>query len=553
MNKLQTDVLVIGAGGAGIRAAIEASDKGVEVLLITKKKVGYSGSTFYPLSMPWGIMNSGNSDNSDEEFLNEILLNAKGVLNSKLAEIMVINSNDRVADLMNYGLKFYKCFDRGTKNCFSRKPTGFGLVNLENARDCLKNQIYERNIKVVEDLCITDLLVKENICWGAFGFDANNDFFIINAKTVVMATGGGEYLYKYNIVTSDITGDCYQMVAKHGARLTNLEFIQFVNALTSPKEKINFWQPSFKSAPKILNKNGEEFLSKYLPPGIDIDDFVIKRGSHGPFTTSRVTELFDIGIYKECKKEGNKNPIGAKVIYNESYFKKDDYETVVWIKWLTSIGIDLNKEDIKIYPHCQGFNGGIVINENCETDIANVYACGESAGGPHGADRIGGNGILASQVFGKIAGEQAAKRSKLIDRSNFIQISKDFILKTYDTGKESNFTSEEIIKNIKEIMTWNASIIRNENSLNKAIKNVKQMCEEFNPCKDIGEKRSLKKSMQAYNRLITASLILKSMFLRRESRGAHYREDYPKINNERFMKMNHIHLGEDGRITNKWV
>ncbi|HHW48462.1 MAG TPA: FAD-binding protein [Clostridiaceae bacterium] len=541
-NTIRCDVLIVGGGAAATRAAIEAKDNGADVLIATKRKYGYSGSSFYVNSIPWGIMRAGGGIEAQKKFLEEILSASCGCLNSKLTEILVRDSDDRFQDLVDYGLKFRNNDDIP---CFGREPRGALLISMDNARQCFKDQIRKRNIKVAENLHICDLIVKDNICCGAIGIDEEGNWVKICSKTVILASGGAEYLWEYGFANADMTGDAYAMAARNGARLTNLEFIQFIPGIISPLQKTNFHHPTLESIPLIYNKHGEEFLEKYLPENVTVEDCLKARAKHGPFSYEDESKYFDIAICMEAAKTGDNKAVGAEIRYRDELCGK----FAVWNDFLKSRGVDPQKDALTIYPHCQGFNGGVAIDEQCSTDIENLYACGECAGGPHGANRIGGNAVLGTQVFGKIAGEQAARKAmtaKAIEITDTDALFK--IGESFDTGYTTRITPEEIMKNIKSTMQESAFIIRDETNLRKGIEKIEAMQKEFNPCQFIKDGDYARKALNAYNSLSTARLILYSMLNRKESRGSHYRKDFPNRNNKEYGKMVFIRLNKDNDI-----
>lgn len=538
---MECDVLVLGGGAAGIRAAIEAADLGSDVVMVSKKRQGRCGSTFYPKSLPWGILMSGGGQSDREEFLREILQTGCGCLDESLTEILVRDSNERFEDLCSYGIRFTLLEERKEKPCFGKKSRGAQLEDSENARRCLAGEIARRNIRVLEDIFIYDLIVQDGRCCGAVGICPDGGEIAIGAGAVIMAAGGAEALWKYSLATSDITGDGYAMALKYGARLTNLEFIQFIPGSTGPVKGINFHHPTLASLPAVLNGREEEFLPKYLPPGVTVEACLRERAGHGPFSSEDLSRFFDIGV---CMESGYQ---GVKIVYPETYYQDPRYAQ--WRNYLSLNGVDTVKEPLYIVPHCQGFNGGILIDAGCRTGLENLYACGECAGGPHGANRMGGNAILATQVFGKIAGENAAKSARKGRRT----LKPDpgllrRIRNGYDTGVASTVTPEEVLGNIKQLMHENGMIIRKEENLRRAVDKIHNLRKSFNPA---AFRQNRVHAVNAFHALSVSEAILHAMLYRRESRGAHYREDFPG-KNEELGQMNHVWMDGSGNITSSF-
>lgn len=540
-NRIQCDVLVIGGGAAATRAAIEASDNGADVLLATKTKYGYGGSSFYTNSIPWGIMTAGERVDARNDFLDEIVHASCGCLDRTLTEILVRNSDERFRDMAGYGIEFR---DNEGAPCFGKKPRGSLLISMDNARRCFSEQIGKRNIKVIEYLSIHDLIVKDNTCYGAVGMGKNGNRILIHSKTAILASGGAEYLWEYGFANPDMTGDAYAMAARYGARLTNLEFIQFIPGVVSPLHRTNFHHPTLGSIPLVLNSRGQEFLSKYLPVGVTVEECLKTRAGHGPFSSEDNSCFFDIAICREEAEKRDASHIGAEIRYGDAFYQEDRYKS--WRDFLASRGVDTKTQSLWIYPHCQSFNGGVLINRNCVTDIENLYACGECAGGPHGANRIGGNAVLGTQVFGKIAGEQAAMKSKSIG-SAFPEdqgIGK-MLGDAFDTGNVSKIQPDEIMRNIKSIMQQCAFIVRDGNKLQEGFEKLGDMIKEYNACRYLEDQNSADKAFNAYNSLITGRMILYSMINRKESRGSHYRADFPEKSGGTLGSMAYVRLGKN--------
>jgi len=535
---------VIGGGAAATRAAIEASDCGSDVLMVTKMKYGYCGSSFYVDSIPWGINTAGSSEDDKRAFLDEIIHASCGCLNKKLAEILVRDSDERFKELYSYGIKFHMNVD---KPCFGRKLRGASLISLDNARSCFKEQLNKRNIRIIDNVQVHDLIVKENVCRGAVGIDSCGEVMIFGSKTVILATGGAEYLWKYSFALPDMTGDGYAMAARHGARLTNLEFIQFIPGIVSPVSRTNFHHPTFKTLPEVYNSRNEKFLAKYLPDGVTVEQCLEARAGHGPFSNEDSSKYFDIAMCMEGRNNNGGKCKGVQIKYTDTYYNDSKNET--WKDFLLSRGIDTKKTTLEIYPHCQGFNGGILIDEQCSTDIENLYACGECAGGPHGANRIGGNAVLGTQVFGKIAGEEAAKKAKNIKRANISDYSFESIIGiNFDTGNLSQISSVEIMDNIRKIMQESAFIIREETGLKEGITKIEKLQGEYNPYQCIKDGEDIGRVLNLHNSLLTSRIILYSMFNRRESRGGHYRKDYSGKGHKKYESMAYIRLDSKNNV-----
>lgn len=521
--RLRCDVLIIGGGMAGIRAAIEAHDHGADVLLVSKRAPGAGGASFFPNSLPWGIMTAGDGLDSEHVFFTETVNASCGCIDEKLTEILARNSNARFADLLQYGVPFRRLADTNRVPCFGDKPRGAQLCDMRSLRSSMLSQLEKRSIRLLKDVTILSLNVMNRCCFGAIATDENGETLYIDAKAAVLATGGAESLWQYNVVTPDVAGDGYAMALLAGARLVNMEFVQFIPATLNTPAPLNFHTLSLKAVADVKNEEGESILPKYLPSNIAVEQCLHARSTHGPFSNEDESRYFDIAI----SKEANNAQVGAEIQYGSEYEAEGNY--TLWKAFLQERGIDAAKRGLQIYPHCQGFNGGIRIDEHCETGISGLFACGECAGGVHGANRMGGNAILATQVFGKIAGEQAAQHAKLACMASPIQTDAKQVLKRcFDNDQSSLYTPDEVIVVIKQTLSKNAMVVRTESGLSDAMGTIRLMEKNYNPYQQITEGVSPGKSVGAYHALISAHAILLAMAQRRESRGPHYREDCPR-------------------------
>jgi fumarate reductase (CoM/CoB) subunit A len=196
------------------------------------------------------------------------------------------------------------------------------------------------------------------------------------------------------------------------------------------------------------------------------------------------------------------------------------------------VGVDIRKEPMEVAPTAHHFMGGVRINENCETTVGNLFAAGEAAGGVHGANRLGGNALAETQVFGKRAGESAAKNaleSEILSNDTFVDAEEARISGLIKNGDVYPF---EIKKELQEIMWKDVAIIRNEEDLMTALRRInelKGMLKDMRVPGDFDFNRDLQDALEAIAMLEVAELVTKSAVLRRESRGSHYREDHPEM------------------------
>lgn len=533
MITLQTDVLIVGGGAAGLKAALTAADHGFQVMLAADQLFG--GSTFYANSPEWGMTFA--RDQQDEEVLyQEIVTAANGCLNKKLVRLMVEQSRARFQELKGYGLEFTYSKDLGVISCFGKTPRGAALNDLNQAVDAFRQQIAQRpNLKIVDGVSVANLLVADGVCQGVLGFNAKGELTAISAAATILACGGGENLYQYAYAVNPLNGSAYAMAARHGARIVNLEFVQFINATLAPVKGINYHQAAFAAAKSFVNQKGEPFLEKYLPQDCTPEECMEMRSTHGPFSTEDNSKYFDLAVASE----------GGAVITSDPQ-KLTSPEYTSWRKFLDRGRYPLDLP-MTIYPHAHAFNGGVLVGDKIQTDLPGLFAAGESMGGCHGANRMGGNAILAAQVFGKLSADAAAdyicrkqRRRQFTEKECLKFLEQECLF----SEVKNEFSPDEAMKLVQATVQKVAFLERTEEGLQEGIESLENLRKQYNPLVFFNRPQAAS-AFSAYNGLCAALLMLTAMRERRESRGAHCRKDYPE---KRDGSMNYVTFDPQGNV-----
>lgn len=533
---LTTDVLVIGGGMAGCRAAIAAADYGGSVVLATKMPLNNGGASTFPVAEMAGY-NAGDPDiPGDVEKHYEDIVNAgQGMANPLLARILAENAPGTIAELEKWGVVFEKEGDGYYifKSCFATSPrTHVIRGHGEPIVKAMSGQIQLRsNINVADDMTVLELDVRDGRCCGAWAIKTDRTFVHISAGAVVIASGGATQVFTRNLNPKDVSGDGYALAYDAGAELINMEFMQSGIGFSHPI--VNMFNGYIWAAhPKLHNNVNEQFLGKYLPKGMTQEHVMDEHRRHFPFSSSDDSKYLEVGIQKEIRAGGGSPNRG---IYADLRHLTDDYIRSInddcglhhmWYiarDYMREKGVDLNSQIVEIAVFAHAINGGVNIDESASSTLPGLYAAGEAAGGPHGADRLGGNMMVTCQVFGKIAGENAAKwaaQNKAATYSNMQPSEKIMQI------LHKRLDNEILIKELQEINQNNLLVCRSEESLSRVLQFTENAAHELETAKT--QDGIDTDNFRLYAMLLSSRLMAKAALQRKESRGSHFREDYPQ-------------------------
>ena len=359
-------------------------------------------------------------------------------------------------------------------------------------------------IKFLEKYTVIKILTEHGKASSAIAFNGKS-FLEIRFKSIILATGGAGGLYKNTTNILDVEGDGHFLAVDAGASLVDMEFIQFFPTVALDNYLLAPYV--FSDGAVLFNKNGEKFMERYDP--------ILKDNStRDKMSRAIYTEIIDgRGINGGVEVDYKNIPVR---LLNSKYSHETDY--------FFARGIDVTKQNLPIKPACHFFMGGVRINERCETEVKGLYVCGECAGGLHGANRVGGNALPAALVFGEIAGRSAAEYAKTND---FIESNSISFVNSIP--KEGGQEIEGVmIDRIKNILWTHIGIVRTEAGISKALDELAAIKTSFNEIKSTS---NLSDYFRLRNAVFVAEAIAIAAFERKESRGAHYRSDYPQENN----------------------
>lgn len=527
MEAKKCDVLVVGAGLAGLRAAYDCAVAGMNTVLLTKNSL-CGGASFYPLTGGLGAQLP--LDESDKkEYLNELLDTGAGIADEALCRIMVEEIEAEVERLPQLGIVSEEF--GGRASCFAKKErklrrwSGWAEIR-KNAREILGK---------IPSLCIAEhsdlykVIVRENRVQGAVLADDKGVAQYLSCKAIVLATGGYCGLYRHSLNTQDVCGIGHSIALDAGAELINLEFMQFIPGLIKPVYKLLFGEVSLWHCNEMLSPDGQQILKEYLPDSVTMEECFSARAMHGPFTSADDSKYFDLSIMDYAQRTGSEQ--GAELFYSPK-IDKDENGFVKHIRELyQEYGIDLAKQSISVAPFAHCANGGIRINENCETGVEGLFAAGEAAGGVHGADRHGGAATSCCLVFGKRAAAQASAYAAEHTWGSVLPEEALLEWKHWISGGSGcTNTPQEILESLGGKLWFHANVLRSKDGLQEVLSWAKKQRAAYDANAAIRAGSDPKIAMQTFHALRTAEALISAMLLRQESRGSHYRSDFPTPN-----------------------
>ena len=517
MREIDCDVLVVGGGAAGSRAAYEAkrAHPELEVLMVVAGHFGSSGSTNLIASESLGInapFNFAGDGDSPDVYYADMMETGAGLSDPILCRVIADEACDRINELIGLGLQFDseggRIVQRKLSGCTkARSLTCGGSTGREIVR-VLKEGMNERGVMVREHVRAIDLVQDDKgRVQGAIAL-AGPEAVPIRARAVILANGGAGKIFRHNVNPPSLEGDGWSMAFRAGAKLVNMEFFQVGPAVFNAPLTFIIHSHMWRLKPRLTNASGEEFLARYCPPGVTPGEVLDLKAMSYPFSVRTNAKYLDIAIFKEVM-EGRGTPSGA-VYFDVTHVDRETLlaRAPITYNTLKKVGIDLARDRIEIGLAVQNFNGGISIDVDGFTGIDGLYAAGEVSGGVHGADRPGGNNLIDTQVFGYRAGRAAADYAAKTEKMGF------------STGKvehlEFRVPSEKdvtVLQESADIYYSNLTIIRTGKGLQDVL--------------DFVDRNRRTTNVVVRNRLTIGSILATAELMREESRGTHYREDFP--------------------------
>ena len=576
-KKYEYDVIVIGAGGAGLRAAIEAARSGAKTAIITKSLLGKAHTVMAEGGCAAALQNADPRDGWKVHF-HDTMKGSKWLANWQMAEYHAKEAPDRVRELEQWGA----VFDRTKKDLINKRNFGGhtfprlahvgDATGLEIIRTLQERGIHE-GIDIFMEYTVRHLLKEGDRVTGCVAYTrVDGDFHAFSAKSIVLATGGITRVWSVCSGSWEYTGDGHALALWAGAELRDMEFVQF-----HPTGMV--WPPSVRGilvtegvrgeGGRLTNSDGQRFMFDYVPEMFagdhaetieESDQWVEEVVSGKLATVRRPPELLTRDVVAKAinseVKAGRGSPHGGAFLDishrgEEAILKK---LPSMHHQFKELAGVDISKEPMEVGPTAHYVMGGVMVDaETQESSVPGLFACGEVASGLHGANRLGGNSLSDLIVFGKRAGEFAAKRAKDLAQPviDVTQVNQAIEVMLEPFNNEGGENPGLIYDELRDMMQAKVGIIRTKAELDEAI----------NDLKDFESRRlsAYPGSSRKYNSGWHQALDLKNMVdvsyaatlaavTREESRGGHTRDDFPVPDDDYWGNTLNIIYMENGEI-----
>jgi succinate dehydrogenase / fumarate reductase flavoprotein subunit len=531
-TNVETDVLVIGSGAAGMYAAIEAARSGAKVLLADRSLIGRGGATVMAQMTVAAALGEEVPDDPSHH-LEDTIAAGRGLCDEKLSQLLCEDAPECIRQLDKWGVGWAR------KNGHITATTAPGhdrprcvYVDFINTGPAVSKTLRTviardgKSIRKAGDLCIVDLIASGGEAAGAVAWHLSSGAPVtIAAKATVLATGGLTRLFRRNSASVNMGGDGYALALRAGASLIDMEFVQFFPIGHLAPRLVGMdpimWDPfRYKLGGRMLNGRMEEFTSAY---GSDED---------GKYVLTR--DLATYAILKEVEA-GRGSPHGGAYLsfqHCTPAAMREAFGPV--IDRLAENGIDLTHMPVEVAPIAHYHMGGVKADAAMATDVPGLFVAGEVVGGANGANRLSGNALTEAFVFGRRAGKSAAARAAKLSRQNFRAQDADPALDLVraNAGGGRNSNPAEMVASLQATMADNVGPLRTGAKLKRAVDDIAALAGVLGE-QPFGRGGAFDSERLDWfdlrNMLVAAGAIAQAAQNRNESRGAHQREDFPNM------------------------
>jgi succinate dehydrogenase/fumarate reductase flavoprotein subunit len=544
--RAEADVLVIGSGAAGMYAAIEAARGGCKVLLADRSLIGRGGATVMA-QMTVAVALGAETPDHWRHHLHDTLAAGRGLCNEPLSRLLCEEAPECIRAMDEWGVGWARKDGRITQAMAPGhdrpRCVYVDFLNTGPAVSKTLRTVVNRTdgIRRAGDLCIVDLLRNDGDIVGAMAVHLGSGApVIVSAKATIIATGGVTRLYRRNSASANMGGDGHAMALRAGARLVDMEFVQFFPIGHLAPRLIGMdpimWDPfRYKLGGRLLNNRGEEFTERY---GVT---------ENGKYVVTR-----DVGSYAIMKEvqAGRGSPHGGAYLSFQHCSEaalRAAFGPV--IDRLAANNIDLTKTAVEVAPIAHYHMGGIAVDTQMRTGLPGLFAAGEAVGGANGANRLSGNAITEAFVFGRRAGRSAAADAGQGARADRADNSAELLDLLSAAAPAREFNTAEMVETLQAIMQDDVGPLRSNAQLVRALDKIEGMSEALGdmPPGDGGFVMRRIDWLDLRNMLLVARSIAETALLRTETRGAQQREDYPDMSPD--WAVNQFVALRNGRMT----
>lgn len=528
VERLRYPVLIIGAGAAGARTAIELQKNDIEPLVVSKRDYGDAHTTWARGGINAAL---GNRDEEDNWAIHaaDTLDEGHFINDPSAVEVVTKNMPDLAEELNDWGMDFtltedgeleqrYFGAQSYRRTCFAGDYTGEALM------ETLVSKAQDLNIPYRDDIYITELLTEGDKCYGAIGYDTRNGHLVsIRSEYVVLAAGGHTAIYnRHSSREEENTGDGIGLAYRAGAELMDMEFVQFHPTGMVGDRYGEEWDGRLVTEAvrgeggRLYNSEGERFMEKYSPKQMELDARdVVARAIEQEIREGRGTE--NGGVFLDISHK-EKDFIKKRLPRMYERFK--------------SLGVDISEEPMEVAPTAHYIMGGVKFDARTgETGVESLRVAGETTAGVHGANRLGGNSLAETVTVGREVGRSISKerpKKPEVEERFEDQIQSEIDRLNNLLNSDGDYTYDQIIERLGDNVESNAGIRRSEDSINEGLRNLEEIRNMYDDTKFDGEVTDIEFEMLNNIRfmLIAAEATLRGALERKESRGAHYRTDH---------------------------
>jgi L-aspartate oxidase len=545
----ETDVLVVGAGAAASRTALAAAQAGARTTIAVKKRIGQSGATNYPRKGPYGSAwqaadGCSGPDDSPEVHYRDIMSAALGMADARMAWTLAHEAPERLLELEGWGFQLIGDPDGRRRHyagysCFGSQPRAHGMAadarggHTGNMVATLARRFAAHGVEVHEHTTVLDLLLENGACVGAFALDADGRTVAYRAGAIVLATGGAGQMFPVNTAPGEVTGDGYAMALRAGAQLVNMEFMQYMIRVLAGRPP-DLGGPFWTLGPVIRDSAGEDVLRAALPTGVGAEDVYLQRTLHYPFSSRDHSKWLDIAIQRTIRS--GRGTARGTVVVDFSRVDPASARPARPQHRPPAPRVAIPDPLIEITHAAHAINGGIRVDEWGQSTVPGLFAVGETIAGPHGADRLGGGMLAACNVYGARAGPRAAEYARGTGRA---PMTAELVagplgrLHRFQPGARTSWRPARRALRARAAATLVA--LRSAAGLEAMHAEARRLRDDLHGGPDVLTPQTAVHALETENLLLVAEAMVGAALLRRESRGSHFRDDYPERDDGRWL------------------